>query len=84
MVEQHYFKEFLPGLKRWYRVEKVSGDSVLKIYFTGILRQNDVIVCTAQILKNYLERSDEGEDEGVNLSGTASHHMQLSIINECK
>lgn len=75
LVEQHYFKEFLPGLKRWYKVEKVSGDSVLKISFTGIVRRNDVIICTAQILENYLERSSIGEDEGVNLSGTAFHHI---------
>lgn len=75
MVEQHYFKEFLPGLKHWYKVEKVSGDSVLKISFIGIVRRNDVIICTAQILENYLERSGNGEDEGVNLSGTAFHHI---------
>lgn len=75
LVEQHYLKEFLPGLKRWYKVEKVSGDSVLKISFTAIVKCNDVIICTAQILENYLERSGNGEDDGVNLSGTAFHHI---------
>lgn len=83
-MEQHYFKEFLPGLKRSYRVEKVSGDSVLKISFTGILKRNDVIICTAQILENYLERSGDEEDEGVDLSGTASHHFLASRIKESR
>ncbi|XP_075895860.1 interferon-induced helicase C domain-containing protein 1 isoform X2 [Nelusetta ayraudi] len=78
LVEQHYFKEFQPGLKQWYRVKRVSGDSVLKISFTEIVKQNDVIICTAQILENYLERSGKGEDKGVNLSD-----LSLVIIDEC-
>lgn len=75
LVEQHYFKEFQPGLKQWYRVKRVSGDSVLKISFTEIVKQNDVIICTAQILENYLERSGKGEDKGVNLSGMVLHYI---------
>lgn len=70
LVEQHYAAEFLPFLKHTYKVERVSGDSQLKISFTDTVKKNDVVICTAQILENYLERSDEGEDEGVNLSGT--------------
>lgn len=73
LVEQHYAKEFLPCLKGTYKVERVSGDSVLKISFTEIVKKNDVIICTAQILENYLERSIQGEDEGVNLSGMILH-----------
>ena len=69
LVEQHYFTEFLPFLKPRYKVERVSGDSQLKISFTEIVKKNDVIICTAQILENYLERSNSGEDEGVDLSG---------------
>lgn len=69
LVEQHYAAEFLPFLKHTYKVERVSGDSQLKISFTEIVKKNDVIICTAQILENYLERSNTGEDEGVNLSG---------------
>lgn len=69
LVEQHYAAEFLPFLKHTYKVERVSGDSQLKISFTEVVKKNDVIICTAQILENYLERSNTGEDEGVNLSG---------------
>lgn len=50
-------------------MERVSGDSQLKISFTEIVKKNDVIICTAQILENYLERDNKGEDEGVKLSG---------------
>lgn len=73
LVEQHYTNEFLPFLKPNYKVERVSGDSQLKISFTDTVKKNDVIVCTAQILENYLERSRTGEDEGVNLRGTTLH-----------
>ncbi|XP_040003698.1 interferon-induced helicase C domain-containing protein 1 [Xiphias gladius] len=78
LVEQHYSSEFLPFLKHTYKVERVSGDCQLKISFTEIVKKNDVIICTAQILENYLERSHEGEDEGVNLSD-----LTLIIIDEC-
>lgn len=76
LVEQHYAAEFLPYLKRTYKVERVSGDSQLKISFTEIVKKNDVIICTAQILENYLERSNTGEDEGVNLSGMIQKFIQ--------
>lgn len=78
LVEQHYAAEFLPFLKATYKVERVSGDSQLKISFTDTVRKNDVIICTAQILENYLERSRAGEDEGVNLSGTSFHRFAES------
>lgn len=68
-MEQHYSAEFLPLLKSTYKVERVSGDCQLKISFTEIIKKNDVVICTAQILENSLELSNKGEDEGVNLSG---------------
>lgn len=78
LVEQHYSSEFLRFLKHSYKVKRVSGDSTLKISFTEIVKTNDVIICTAQILENFLERSNKGEDEGVNLSD-----LSLIIIDEC-
>lgn len=78
LVEQHYSAEFLPFLKQPYKVERVSGDSQLKISFTEIVKKNDIIICTAQILENYLERDNKGEDEGVKLSD-----LTLIIIDEC-
>ncbi|CAJ1079310.1 interferon-induced helicase C domain-containing protein 1 [Xyrichtys novacula] len=78
LVEQHYSAEFLPFLKRTYKLERVSGDCQHKISFTEIMKRNDVIICTAQILENYLERSNSEEDEGVNLSD-----LSLIVIDEC-
>uniref|UniRef100_A0A7N8YHN4 RNA helicase n=1 Tax=Mastacembelus armatus TaxID=205130 RepID=A0A7N8YHN4_9TELE len=78
LVEQHYSTEFLPFLKHAYKVERVSGDCQLKISFTEIVKHNDVIICTAQILENFLERACSGEDEGVKLSD-----LTLIIIDEC-
>ncbi|XP_056283178.1 interferon-induced helicase C domain-containing protein 1 [Pseudoliparis swirei] len=78
LVEQHYSAEFLPFLKQTYKVERVSGDCQLKISFTEIVKKNDVIICTAQILENFLERSNKGEDEGVELSD-----LTLIVIDEC-
>lgn len=60
-------------------MERVSGDSQLKISFTDTVRKNDVIICTAQILENYLERSRTGEDEGVKLSGMTFHRSSSSL-----
>uniref|UniRef100_A0A8C6V6A6 RNA helicase n=1 Tax=Neogobius melanostomus TaxID=47308 RepID=A0A8C6V6A6_9GOBI len=77
LVEQHYSEEFLKFLKS-YKVERVSGNSQLKISFTEIVKNFDVVVCTAQILENYLERSVSGEDEGVHLSD-----LSLIVIDEC-
>ncbi|XP_047457845.1 interferon-induced helicase C domain-containing protein 1 isoform X2 [Mugil cephalus] len=78
LVEQHYSEEFLPFLKGTYRVVRVSGDSQLKISFTESVKRNDIIICTAQILENFLERSISGEDEGVKLSD-----LTLIVIDEC-
>ncbi|XP_054888189.1 interferon-induced helicase C domain-containing protein 1 [Poeciliopsis prolifica] len=77
LVEQHFSTEF-SFLRLKYKVERVSGDSQLKISFANIVQRNDIIICTAQILENYLERATSGEDEGVNLSD-----LTLIIIDEC-
>ncbi|XP_014831621.1 PREDICTED: interferon-induced helicase C domain-containing protein 1 [Poecilia mexicana] len=77
LVEQHFSTEFRI-LKLTYKVERVSGDSQLKISFANIVERNDIIICTAQILENYLERASSGEDEGVKLSD-----LTLIIIDEC-
>ncbi|KAJ0070445.1 hypothetical protein NL108_010694 [Boleophthalmus pectinirostris] len=78
LVEQLYSAEFLKFLKPPYKVERVSGNSELKISFPEIVKRSDVVVCTAQILENALERDVSGEDEGVNLSD-----LSLIVIDEC-
>ncbi|XP_072274350.1 interferon-induced helicase C domain-containing protein 1 isoform X2 [Pyxicephalus adspersus] len=77
LVEQHFRNEFYPYLKHSYNVTKISGDSQLKISFPNVVRKNDVIICTAQILENSLIQAAENE-EGVSLSD-----FSLLIIDEC-
>ncbi|XP_013816237.2 interferon-induced helicase C domain-containing protein 1 isoform X1 [Apteryx mantelli] len=78
LVEQHLRKEFHPFLKRWYQVIGLSGDSRLKISFPEVVRRNDVIISTAQILGNSLLNATEEDEEGVRLSD-----FTLIIIDEC-
>ncbi|XP_071418436.1 interferon-induced helicase C domain-containing protein 1 isoform X2 [Pithys albifrons albifrons] len=78
LVEQHLASEFHPFLKRWYQVIGLSGDSQLKISFPEVVRRNDVIISTAQILENSLLNADKEDEEGVHLSD-----FSLIIIDEC-
>ncbi|XP_007494333.2 interferon-induced helicase C domain-containing protein 1 [Monodelphis domestica] len=78
LVDQHLRKEFNPFLKKCYRVIGVSGDSQLKISFPEVVRSYDVIISTAQILENSLLDSENGDDDGVQLSD-----FSLIIIDEC-
>nr|XP_009922481.1 PREDICTED: interferon-induced helicase C domain-containing protein 1 isoform X2 [Haliaeetus albicilla] len=78
LVEQHLRKEFNPFLKRWYQVIGLSGDSQLKISFPEVVRRNDVIISTAQILENSLLNAAKEDEEGVQLSD-----FSLIIIDEC-
>ncbi|XP_027534537.1 interferon-induced helicase C domain-containing protein 1 isoform X1 [Neopelma chrysocephalum] len=78
LVQQHLESEFHPFLKRWYQVIGLSGDSQLKISFPEVVRRNDVIISTAQILENSLINADKEDEEGVHLSD-----FSLIIIDEC-
>ncbi|XP_063174361.1 interferon-induced helicase C domain-containing protein 1 isoform X2 [Candoia aspera] len=77
LVEQHLEKEFCPYLKHSYRVIGLSGSSQLKFSFSELVRIYDVIICTAKILENALEKVGEDE-EGVQLSV-----FSLIIVDEC-
>ncbi|KAJ7405613.1 hypothetical protein BTVI_67770 [Pitangus sulphuratus] len=73
LVEQHLESEFHPFLKHWYQVIGLSGDTQLKISFPEVVRKNDVIICTAQILENSLINADKEDEED----------FSLIIIDEC-
>ncbi|NXB11499.1 IFIH1 protein, partial [Cnemophilus loriae] len=73
LVEQHLQTEFSPFLKRWYQVIGLSGDSQLKISFPEVVRRNDVIISTAQILENSLLNASKEDEED----------FSLIIIDEC-
>ncbi|XP_030637660.1 interferon-induced helicase C domain-containing protein 1-like [Chanos chanos] len=78
LVEQHYNKEFSKLLKHRYCVERISGESKLKLAFSEMVKTNDVIICTDMILENFLARAMSEEDNGINLSD-----FSLIIIDEC-
>lgn len=67
-MEQHYKAEFGRFLKHEYSVERVSGDSQLKISFPQVVEKNDIIICTAQILENSLAKAKLGDEDGITLS----------------
>ncbi|NXA15800.1 IFIH1 protein, partial [Sapayoa aenigma] len=81
LVEQHLQRQFNPFLKRWYQVIGLSGDSQLKISFPEVVRRNDVIISTAQILENSLLNADKEDEEG-EFFGFFSD-FSLIIIDEC-
>ncbi|KAL7881892.1 hypothetical protein AOLI_G00087410 [Acnodon oligacanthus] len=78
LVEQHYKAEFGKFLKHQYSVERVSGDSQLKISFPQVVEKNDIIICTAQILENSLAKAKQGDEDGIKLS-----QFTLMVIDEC-
>ncbi|KAI1896464.1 hypothetical protein AGOR_G00095060 [Albula goreensis] len=76
LVDQHFSKEFYPFLGKQYKVQSISGDSAQKDFFSNVVRDNDVLIFTAQILANAL-RSTEKEKH-VELTD-----FSLLIIDEC-
>ncbi|XP_019378384.1 PREDICTED: interferon-induced helicase C domain-containing protein 1 [Gavialis gangeticus] len=78
LVEQHFRKEFYPFLKHCYQVTRLSGDSQMKISFPEVVRKNDVIISTAQILQNSMSNAAKEDEEGIHLSA-----FSLIIIDEC-
>ncbi|GCB71300.1 hypothetical protein scyTo_0010971 [Scyliorhinus torazame] len=78
LVDQHFRKEFHPYLKDKYSVSKISGDTQLKISFPQVVRENDIIICTAQILENQLAELNNGDVDNIKISD-----FSLIIIDEC-
>ncbi|XP_067824975.1 probable ATP-dependent RNA helicase DHX58 [Heptranchias perlo] len=76
LVNQHYENEFNQFLKTFYKVVPISGDSELKEHFANVVRRNHVIICTAQILQNALNSTEE--EKHVDLTD-----FSLLIIDEC-
>ncbi|CAL8273211.1 unnamed protein product [Lota lota] len=76
LVAQHFTKEFDPALGRQYKLVQVSGDCEEKDFFSAVLEESDLVICTAQILENALANPDE--DRHAELSD-----ITLLIIDEC-
>ncbi|KAM9255182.1 ATP-dependent RNA helicase DHX58 [Cariama cristata] len=75
LVDQHATKEF-HVLQDTFRVAAISRESNHKIFFAYVVKQSDVVICTAQILQNALV--SEEEDMHVELTD-----FSLLVIDEC-
>ncbi|XP_054614340.1 probable ATP-dependent RNA helicase DHX58 isoform X2 [Dunckerocampus dactyliophorus] len=76
LVDQHFSTEFVPGLAPPYKVVAVSGYSDEKDFFGKLLRDSDVVICTAQIFHNALVSTEEAKH--VELS-----EISLLVVDEC-
>lgn len=61
LVDQHHSKEFQPHLSPVYRVVPVSGDNEEKDFFGQVLKDSDVVICTAQILYNAMINKEDAK-----------------------
>ncbi|KAM6312099.1 ATP-dependent RNA helicase DHX58 [Podargus strigoides] len=75
LVDQHFKKEF-QALQKDFRVRAISGDSSHKSSLAWVVKQSDVVICTAQILQNALLSGQE--DTRVELTD-----FSLLVIDEC-
>ncbi|NXJ69696.1 DHX58 helicase, partial [Rostratula benghalensis] len=75
LVDQHAKKEF-HVLQKDFRVRAISGDSSHKSFFACLMKESDVLICTAQILQNALASGDK--DMHVELTD-----FSLLVIDEC-
>ncbi|XP_067270244.1 probable ATP-dependent RNA helicase DHX58 [Pseudorasbora parva] len=76
LVDQHFNNEFGPYLGKRYRIKPISGDSDDKDLFGCLVKDSDLIICTAQILENALTSTEE--EKHVELTD-----FTLLIIDEC-
>lgn len=67
LVDQHFDKEFSPYLGKRYRIKPISGDSDDKELFGLLVKDSDLVICTAQILENALNSTEE--EKHVDLAG---------------
>ncbi|XP_070612459.1 ATP-dependent RNA helicase DHX58 isoform X1 [Erythrolamprus reginae] len=75
LVDQHLKNEFC-FLQGQFQITSVSGDSIQKLFFSEIVRNHDLIICTAQILYNAL--NNQAEEMHVELTD-----FSLLVIDEC-
>ncbi|KAM7029889.1 ATP-dependent RNA helicase DHX58 [Acridotheres tristis] len=75
LVDQHTEKEFYQ-LQDTFTVTSISGDTSHKTFFANLVKKNDIVICTAQILQNALVSTEQ--DMHVALTD-----FSLLVIDEC-
>ncbi|XP_034046661.1 probable ATP-dependent RNA helicase DHX58 [Thalassophryne amazonica] len=87
LVDQHYTKEFKPHLGQDYTLVPVSGESEKKDFFGRVLKESDVVICTAEILYNALISSEDSKhaelsDITLLIMDECHHTRKKSVYNE--
>uniref|UniRef100_A0A8D2LD73 RNA helicase n=1 Tax=Varanus komodoensis TaxID=61221 RepID=A0A8D2LD73_VARKO len=75
LVDQHLKNDF-SILKNRFEIAAISGDSILKLLFSEVVKTNDLIICTAKILENALNSQEV--EKHVELTD-----FSLLVIDEC-
>lgn len=74
-MDQHFANEFRPFLGSSVKMVPISGDSDEKDFFGRVVRDSNLVICTAQILENALINTEENKH--VELTGK-SHDIRTS------
>ncbi|XP_025927029.1 probable ATP-dependent RNA helicase DHX58 isoform X1 [Apteryx rowi] len=83
LVDQHAKKEF-HVLQDAFRITAISGDNEQKFFFAWVVKQNDIVICTAQILQNALVSKEEDMHvELTDLLPRPGTDFSLLVIDEC-
>ncbi|KAF7242720.1 putative ATP-dependent RNA helicase DHX58, partial [Varanus komodoensis] len=80
LVDQHLKNDF-SILKNRFEIAAISGDSILKLLFSEVVKTNDLIICTAKILENALNSQEV--EKHVELTGGHLPDFSLLVIDEC-
>lgn len=60
-MDQHFQNEFQPHLGGSVKMTPISGDSNSKDFFGCVVKDSDLVICTAQILENALINTEESK-----------------------
>lgn len=60
-MDQHFQKEFRPYLGSFVKMVPISGDSNEKDFFGCVVKDSNLVICTAQILENALINTEESK-----------------------
>lgn len=80
LVDQHHSKEFQPHLSPAYRVVPISGESEERDFFGQVLKDSDVVICTAQILYNAIFNTEDAKH--VELSGKSQDEISRALKSD--
>lgn len=82
LVDQHYQNEFLPHLGHAAKIVPISGDSREKDFVGRVVKDSNLVICTAQILENALINKEE--DKHVELTGEYNNASQTELCKSLK